>query len=226
MAWLGFMLGALGVLLLSYLLTASYMRRKHGVNVRYTGLLIMLLTVACFVPAFYVLRRFGFDLRRGQAREIFWLVLGVVWIVSSVSILYDRKRSGAVLMDLGPAPMSRLQIGLAVLLGVVAIGLAIGSGPHAQAFAYAAWSAWFFVMSRGRIEVRERGVILSGLLPWRRIAACAAASHNVVRLELTRGLQRIVDVSLPADRSDEFIHLVNAHKGVSPGSTDPSPGRA
>ena len=71
-------------------------------------------------------------------------------------------------------------------------------------------------MARGRFEVRDRGVIASGLLPWNRIAGCAATADNAVRLNLNKGLQRTVDIRLPADRRDGFIQLVNARKEVNP----------
>jgi hypothetical protein len=222
MAWLYFMLGGLGVMVLSYLLTIFYMRRNHGIQPRYTGLLIIVTTVGCLVPAFYILRRFGLDLQHGPARDIFWLALSILWLVSAVWTVYYRQMSGTVLMDLGPASMFKLQMGLSVLLGVVAIGLAIDSGSRAKAFAYGAWSAWFFVMARGRFEVRDRGVITAAqLLPWNRIAGCVATADNKVRLNLNKGLQRTVDIRLPADRRDGFIQLVNARKGVNPDPIDP-----
>jgi hypothetical protein len=209
---------ACGVMVLSYLLTVSYMRTRDGVQPSYIGLLIAVTTMGCFVAAFYILRRFGFDLLH-PPQDIIWLVLGIMWLVSAVWTVYQRQTSGTVLMDLGRAPMLILWIGSAVLLGASAIGLAI-NGSRTQAFAVGTQSAWSFVMARGRIEVRDRGVILSaanGRLPWNRIAGCVATDYNSVRLNLNSGLQRSVDVRLPADRRDEFIQLVNARRGVKIG---------
>jgi hypothetical protein len=221
MAWRFSVLVGFGLMVLSYLLATFYMRRRHGIQPRYTNLLIMITTVGCFVPAFYILRRFGLDLRHGQARDIFWLVLSIVWLVSAGRTAYQRQTSGTVLMDLGPAPMFKLYMGLAVLLGVVAVGLAIDSGSRAQAFAYGAWSAWFFVMARGGFQVRDRGIIAARLLPWNRIAGCVATDDDRVRLSLNKGLQRTIDIKLPAERRDGFIQLVNAHKGMTPDPIDP-----
>ena len=209
---------ACGVMVLGYLLKVSYMRTRDGVQLSYTGLLIAVATMGCFVSAFYILRRFGFDLLHAP-RDIFWLVSSIMWLVAAVWTVYQRQAGGAVLMDLGPAPMLKLWIGSAVLLAASAIGLAI-TGSRTQAFAFGTQSAWFFAMARGRIEVRDRGVILSpanGLLPWNRIAGCVATDYNSVRLNLNKGLQRTVDVRLPADRRDGFIQLVNARTGVKIG---------
>src|SRR5215510_4902644 len=211
-----FMLGGFGVMVLSYLLTTLYMRRRNGTQPNYTGLLIMVTSMGCFVAAFYILRRFGLDLQYGRPRDIFWLGLSIVWLVSAARTAYQRQMSGTVLMDLGPAPMFKLHTGLAVLMGALAIGLAFNSASRAQAFAYSTWSAWSFVMARGRFEVRDRGVITAGLLPWNRITGCAATADNAVRLNLNKGLQRTVDIRLPADRRDGFIQLVNARKEVNP----------
>jgi len=211
-----FMLGGFGVMVLSYLLTTLYMRRRNGIQPNYTGLLIMVTSMGCFVAAFYILRRFGLDLQHGQPRDIFWLGLSIVWLVSAARTAYQRQMSGTVLMDLGPAPMFKLHTGLAGLMGALASGLAVNAASRAQAFAYSTWSAWSFVMARGRFEVRDRGVIASGLLPWNRIAGCAATADNAVRLNLNKGLQRTVDIRLPADRRDGFIQLVNARKEVNP----------
>ena len=199
------------------------MRTRDGVQPSYTGLLIAVTTMGCFVSAFYILRRFGFDLLHAPL-DIFWLVLGIMWLVSSVWTVYQRQTSGTVLMDLGPAPMLILWIGSAVLLGASAIGLAT-TGSRTQAFAFGTQSAWSFLMARGRIEVRDRGVILSaanGLLPWNRIAGCVATDDNSARLNLNKGLQRFVDVRLPADRRDGFIQLVNARTGVKIGPHSPN----
>lgn len=191
------------------------MRRRDGIQPSYTGLrlLIMLISAGCFVSAFYILRRFGLDLQRRS--DIFWLVLGIIWLVLAAWTVYQRQMSGPVLMDLGAASKFKLWIGLAALGGIPAIGLAI-TGPRAQAFAFGAQSVWFFVVARGRFEVRDRGVISppNGLLPWNRIVGCVATADNIVRLNLNKGLQRTLDIRLPADRRDGFIQLVNARKGV------------
>jgi hypothetical protein len=212
------MLGVCGVLVFGYLLTAAYMSRRDGIQPRYTGLLVMLTSAGCFVSAFYILRRFGLDLLHGPPLDIFWLVFSITGLVSAVWTVYQQQMSGTVLMDLGPAPMFKLWMGLAALMGVLGIGLAIiNSGSRDQAFSFTQ-SAWLFVMAGGRFEVRDHGVILSppnGLLPWNRIAGCEAIADNIVRLKLNKGLQRTVDIRLPADRRDEFIQLVNARKGVT-----------
>jgi len=211
------MLGVCGVLVSGYLLMTAYMSRRDGIQPSYTGLLVMLTTAGCFVSAFYILRRFGLDLLHGPPLDIFWLVLSIMCLFPAVWTVYQRQMSGTVLMDLGPAPMFKLWIGLAALMGVSGIGLAINSGSRAQAFFLGTQSAWLLVMAGGRFEVRDHGVILSpsnGFLPWNRIAGCVAIADDIVRLNLNKGLQRTVEIRLRADRRDGFIQLVNARKGV------------
>src|SRR3954454_496995 len=96
-----FMLGGFGVTVVGYLLTAFYMRRRNGVQPNYMGLLIMGVSMGCFAAAFYVLQRYGLDLQHGPLRNIFWDVLGVVWVVLAVWTAYQRQASGIILMDLG-----------------------------------------------------------------------------------------------------------------------------
>jgi hypothetical protein len=206
-------IGGFGTLVLSYVLTSIYMRRRIGIQPNYIGLLIMCTSMACFLLAFYVLRRFGLDLLRGHPRDIFWVVLGLVWLVQAVWAGHQRQSSGEILMDLGPSPIFKLQLALAILMAALAIGLAIAPESRAQAFAYMTWSAWFFQMARGRFEVRNGGVIIGGLLPWNRITQCAATGDNAVRLNLSRGLRRTVDLKLPVERRDGFVELVNGRLG-------------
>jgi hypothetical protein len=204
-----FILGGLSVMVITYLLMTFYMRRRDGVQPSYRGLLILTTSMACTVAVIYMLQRFGLDVRHGHPRDIFWLVLGVAWLVLALRTAYQRQSSGAVLMDLGPAPMFKLQRGFGVLMLGVAIGLAINPESRVQAFAYITWSVWFFVMASGRFQVRDRGIITGGLLPWDRITLCVAMAENRVRLTLNKGLQRTVDLSVPADCRDGFIRLVN-----------------
>jgi hypothetical protein len=94
----------------------------------------------------------------------------------------------------------------------LAIAFAINPESRVQAFAQITWSAWFFVMVRGRFQVRDRGIITGGLFPWDRIHRCAATGDNTVRLNLNKGVHRTIDLKLPADRRDAFIQLVNPRK--------------
>lgn len=201
-----------GVMVVSYLLANLYRRQRDRIQPSYMGLLFMVITVGCFLSAFYVLRRFGIDLPHRPPLNMFWLALSMMWLVLATWMICQRKMGGTVLLDLGPPSKFGLWIGLAVFGAALAIGLAI-TGPRAQAFAFGAQSICLFVMARSRSEVRERGVISSpgGLLRWNRIAGCVA-TDNIVRLRLKKGLQRTLDIRLPADRRDEFIQLVNARR--------------
>jgi hypothetical protein len=76
-------------------------------------------------------------------------------------------------------------------------------------------------MARGRFEIRDRGVISGGLLPWHRISRCFATANNVVSLKLNRGMQRTVDFKLPANRRDEFIQIVESRKFANGDAADP-----
>src|SRR3954451_7642783 len=147
-----FILGGFGLMVLSYLLMTFYMRRRNGVQPNYVGLLIMGISMGCFLSAFYILQRSGIDVQHGKPRDVFWIVLGIVWLALAVWTAYQRQVSGTVLMDLGPAPMFKVQIALAVLLAAMAIGVALSPEARTQAFAYTAWSLWFLVMALGRFE--------------------------------------------------------------------------
>jgi hypothetical protein len=204
-----FLLLSAGVMVSTYLLMMFYMRRKNGVQPAYTGLVIMGVSMVCIVAIAYVLLRFDIDVRRGEPREIVWVTLGTVWLGSAARIAHQRRSSGIVLMDLGRNPLFKLHMAFAGLMLAMAVVLVINHESRAQAFGYAAWSAWFFVLARGRIQVRERGVMTNGLLAWKRITRCGATADNIVRLQLNRGLQRAVDLKLPADRRDEFVDLVS-----------------
>jgi hypothetical protein len=224
MEFFWFLLCGSGVMVVAYLLVVFYMRRKDGVQPRYTGLLLTAASLGCFLAVAYVLVRFGVDLQSGRSREIVSLVLGTVCLVSAVGIAYQRQSSGTVLMDIATAPMFRLLMVCGVLVGVLAIASAIYRESHARVFAYVAWSAWLFVRARGRFQVRDRGIMTSGLrglLSWDRIARCVATADNMVRLHLNKGLERAVDLKLPADRRDEFIQLVSQRRGANPAQVDP-----
>ena len=120
-----FILGGFGVMALTYLLMTFYMRHKDGIQPSYTGLLIMATSMVCVLAGFYALQRFGIDVHHGQPRDFFWLLLGILWLVLSVWTVYQRQTSGTVLMDLGAAPMFRIQIVFAVFMAALAIGFAV-----------------------------------------------------------------------------------------------------
>ena len=210
--WL-FVIGACGVMVTSYLVVTRHMSRRNGLQPGKAGLVIMVTTLVCFLTGFFVLRRFGIDLFRGRPRDVLWGVLGIVWLASAVRIAYERRASGAVLLDLGRVPMFRLWMFFSVVMLAIGIGNAFSPASRVQGFAYIAWSAWFFAMARGRFQVRERGIITGDLLPWRRITGCVATAENAVRLNLTKKLQRNVDIKLPPDLRDKFIELVDARMG-------------
>jgi hypothetical protein len=214
MTLLWYTLGGLSLSVLAYLLMIFYVRRRDGVQPGYTGLLIMCMSMGGFLLVLFVLRRFGLDLLHGEPRDIFWLALGLVWFGSAVWTVHQRHSSGALLMDLGPSPFFKLYLGCGVLMATVAIPLALNPDSRAQGVAYVTWSAWSFVMARGRFEVRDRGVISGGLFPWHRISGCLATANNVVSLKLNRGIQRTVDVKLPPNRRDEFIQIVENRKSL------------
>jgi hypothetical protein len=164
-----------------------------------------------FLALFYVLRRFGLNLQSGEPRDIFWLILGFVWIGLVIWTAYQRQSSGAILLDLGRSPLFKLYTACGLLMVAVAIPAAIDPRSRTQAFAFIAWSAWNFVMAGSHLEVRDRGIFSNGFLPWRRIVACVATTDNTVRLQLRRGMTRTLDFKLSPDRRDEFIQLVNSH---------------
>jgi hypothetical protein len=212
MTLLLYMLGGFGLSVLGYLLAIFYIRRRDGIQPGYAGLLIMCISMGGFLLLFLVLRRFGLDLLHGGPRDIFWLILGFLWLGLAIWTVHQRHSSGTILMDLGPSPLFKLYLGCGVLMAAVAIRSALNPNSRAQAFGYVTWSAWFFVMARGRFEIRDRGVISGGLLPWHNISGCFATANNVVSLKLNRGMQRTVEFKLPPDRRDEFIRIVESRK--------------
>ena len=214
MTLLWYMLGGFSLSVLAYLLMIFYVRRRDGNQPGYAGLMIMCISMGGFLLVLLVLRRFGLDLLHGGPRDVFWLVLGFVWLGSAIWTVHQRHSGGALLMDLGPSPFFKLYLGCGVLMATVAIPLALNPDSRAQGVAYVTWSAWSFVMARGRFEVRDRGVISGGLLPWHRISGCFATASNVVSVKLNRGIQRTVDFKLPPNRRDEFIQIVENRKSL------------
>jgi hypothetical protein len=220
MALLWYMLGGFGLSVLGYLLAIFYIRRRNGIRPGYAGLLIMCISMGGFLLLFLVLRRFGLDLLHGGPRDIFWLILGFLWLGLAIWTVHQRRSSGTILMDLGPSPLFKLYLACGVSMAAVAIQSALNPTSRAQAFGYVTWSAWFFVMARGRFEIRDGGVISGGLLPWHRISRCFATANNVVSLKLNRGMQRTVDFKLPPDRRDEFIQIVESRKCANGDAAD------
>src|SRR4029077_8963171 len=128
---------------------------------------------------FLLLKRLGLDLLHGGPRDVFWLILGLVWLGLAIWPVHQRRASGPILMDLGPSPLFKLYLACGLSMAVVAILSALNPNSRAQAFGYVTWAAWFFVMARGRFEIRDRGVMSGGLLPWHRISRCFATDNNV-----------------------------------------------
>jgi hypothetical protein len=204
-----YMLFMLGVMVPFYLLLTLYMHRKAGVQPNLVSHLMVAVCIGCGLLAYFGLRRLGVDVKGGHAREIFFLGLGIFWLVLAVRMAEERKSSGAVLMDLGRTPLFGLYLALAVCMVALGIGYAIHPGSPVQAFAHLSWAAWFLVMARGRFQVRDRGIITGSVLPWKRVAGCIAERENKVRLSLNKGLQRVLEFKVPADRRAEFIELVS-----------------
>jgi hypothetical protein len=209
------MLGALGTMTLSYVLTARYLRQRVGVQPAYKGLVIMLTTAACFGAALYAAKAAGFDLLHGRPRDVFWLILGAVWIITSARVLYERQTSGAVLIDLGRTPIAKIHLGLAVVMAVAAVGLAVSGDSPAQSVAYGAWAVWCLVMARGRLQIREGGIMTTGTLRWQRIVRRVAKDRDKVHLHLNKGWQRDIDIKVPADIRDEFLRIIEQRTGVA-----------
>src|SRR5262245_43604730 len=209
MEFLWFLVGGFGVMAITYVLMIRYMRRHEGVQPGYAGLAIAAISMGCILAAVSALQRVGVDLRSGRPREMLWSGLSVVWLILATVMAYQRRSSGTVVMDLGANPMFKLQTAFAVLMGGMAVALTVHGDSNAQTFAYATWALWLVVMARGRLQVREHGIMASAFLPWKRISGCTAATEDKVRLELNKGLQRKVEIKLPAERIDEFIQLVS-----------------
>jgi hypothetical protein len=201
---------------IAYVLISFYMRARIGPQPGYAGLLTITAAMSGVLITFHTLQRFGIDLMHGRPRDVFWLILGLLWLVLAGRMLHQRLSSGVVLMDLGPAPMFKLQIASAVLLLVVAISLVIDSESYVQAFAYSTWAAWFLVMARGRFAVRDRGIVAGEFLPWSRITGCVVTGDDAVRMQLSRGPRRTVTIRIPPGRRDAFIDLVNRQKEAAP----------
>jgi hypothetical protein len=204
----GIAVGTLGTMTLSYVLVAWYLRKRIGVQPGHRGLLVMLTSAACVLAAFYVARRAGIDLLHGRLREFFWLALAAVWVALTARLIYERRSAGDVVLDIGPTAMSKIQITLAVVMAAMAVALVLSGESRGQALAYAMWSIWSIVMARGRLQIREGGIITGGLLPWRRIVRCAPKNQEHVHLTLNKGLQREIDVKLPVHLQEDFIRIV------------------
>lgn len=204
------LLGVFGLVVIPSLLITLYLRRRDGYQPGFTRLFILAALAGCVFLGVYGLERFGLDLQHGSFRIVFYLALGVFQLFIAVFIVYRRVSSGAVLMDLGPAPLSKFFIAIAILEVAIGIGLAFEPGSRPRAFTCIACSAWMIVMARSRFQVRERGITISDRVPWNRINRCVATAENMVRLNLNKGLQRVIDIKLPVASRDEFVQLVNA----------------
>jgi hypothetical protein len=208
-------LGAFAMMVVMYLLVARHVRGRVGVQPGYRGLFIMLTAVACTSAMYYVAKRAGVDLLHGRPRDIFWLVLATVWAVMSVRVTYERRSSGKILMDLGPAPLAKMHVGLAVLMAVMAIVWVVSGDSPAQALAYGTWAIWLLVAARGRLQIREHGISTVGLLRWQRISQCVSKGPDRVHLHLNKGWQRDIKIKVPADVRDEFVRIVEERAGAT-----------
>ena len=150
-----FIICGIGVMVLSYLLIGFYIRRNHGVQPGLNGLFIMVDIHGLRPDRLLWLEAFRTrPASRAPTRHLLDRARPHVGLVLSVRTAYERQSSGTVLMDLGPSPMFKLQVAFAVLMGGLAVGFSMNRLTRSQAFAHFMWSVWFFVMARGRFQVR------------------------------------------------------------------------
>src|SRR5438128_11410485 len=110
------------------------------------------------------------------------LLLGSCWLWwSSLSVLWRRRRAGAVLLDLGRPRSDRTASGAGVVL---ALGFALWAlrTPELRnpvlALGYVGFAAYVLLHSLlallSRVQLRERGIALpSRYVPWERIGSYA-----------------------------------------------------
>ena len=98
-------LGALGVMVLSFVVMTSFLRRRVGVQPTYTRLFFMIAVMGCFLIVIYVLQAFRSRHTNMEDRATcsgrFSPSCGYV---SSVRLVLQRQTSGTILMDLGQPP--------------------------------------------------------------------------------------------------------------------------
>lgn len=208
-------LGALGIMVVTYVLVARQLRSRVGVQPGYRRLLFILIVTACTSALFHFAKRAGIDVLHGRPRDIFSLVLGSFWAGMSAHVAYQWHSSGKILMDFGPAPLAKMHIGLAVFMAGLAIMLVTSGESSAQAFMYGMWAIWSLVSSRGRLQIREQGISTMGLLRWRRIARCVAGEGDRVHLHLNRGWKRDININVPSGVRDEFVKIVEQRAGAT-----------
>jgi hypothetical protein len=70
----------------------------------YRGLLIVFTSPAASIVLLSAAPTAAVDVMEGRPREVFWLVLAVLWTVMARCAINERRVSGAVLLDIARRP--------------------------------------------------------------------------------------------------------------------------
>jgi len=125
MPWLWGYVLPLGVMVLAHLAGEFYQRRREGPQPHYIGLLIMSVSVAAVLLLFH---GHGLGLEHhGVTRDVCWLALTFAWLGFVVWVVYQRRSSGGILMDLGRSLFFKLQIFCGAVTAATAIPSAWGA---------------------------------------------------------------------------------------------------
>jgi hypothetical protein len=152
-------------------------------------------------------------------------LLGISGVVMLGSWLRGRNSSGPVLLDLGPNPIKDGARRAAWSMGVFAVSAAISFWWVAPAFATLLGGAlglaalFFFLMSHGRLQVRENGLWQYwALLRWEEIGSCRWEGDSALWVN-TKGFfswfQRVLPVA-PGQRQEVHELLLKYCSAVAP----------
>lgn len=135
---------------------------------------------------------FVMTLLSGQSFKIsFSSSINMLWLVSLIGALIYWARShflaGPLLLDCGPHRTSsyfRLTAGLALMMGIWTF---VESRSFMGAFSWVTFSAYFFAMSYGRLQLRQNGIWQYwGLLRWENVGSYHWEGESQPTLVVTR----------------------------------------
>ncbi len=210
---------ALGSMACGFALTWWIMRRRGGVQPSPRVMGWALLLIAVIIVTIGVLAAVQAPWFLPGAPGFMAIMMGcaaMLW-VSTIKVLFDRSRAGAVLVDLG-APLRGLYIGVAVLLSSIAIPQMLTQGEQpSNALFQISMAAWFMVCATGRVQVRERGIVAQGgIVEWDRVRDFNWTDPNTIALSLASRVPwaREMRLRVPMSSRREFETVLVRYFGV------------
>jgi hypothetical protein len=165
-----------------------------------------------------VIRVTGLSLR-DSAGVAFAVFAGATLILFLATWLRSRSQAGPVLLDCGPHPSRALFYVNAVLFPIMGTMIGLAQFGHWPAAAIAApllglgFSAYWIIMARGRLQVRENGLWQYwGLLRWNRIASYRWADDSTLLIRSTGPLSMLQGaLPVPPEYQERVNELLERH---------------